>query len=51
MNQQIKILWDEMVAELKQKDPHGDWPAKKIVMRLAEPFYFPGDDENPPKKN
>lgn len=50
MNSQIKTLWEEMVAELKQKDPHGDWPSKKIVMRLAEPFYFPGDDDDPPKK-
>ena len=34
----IEKLWEAMVNDLDQKDPHGDWPAKKIVM--TQPFQL-----------
>lgn len=33
MDEKIKKLWETMENELRQKDEHGDWPCKSIVMR------------------
>ena len=46
----IKKLWKEMDEDLKQKDPHRDWPLKTIVMTspwsLAVHALPDADDEH-----
>ena len=37
-NEKIEKLWKRMADELREKDPHDDWPCKGIVM--VEPWYL-----------